>query len=188
MQENPWKINDSRLVYENPWISLTEYQVINPAGGPGIYGKVHFKNLAVGVVPLDEEDNIWMVGQYRFTLDAYSWEIPEGGCLLHTDPLAAARRELKEETGMTAMHWEKLTELHLSNSVSDERAVIYLATGLEQGAAEPEETEQLVVRKFTLAAVFEMVRKFEITDSMTVAAIQQLRIRQLEKQLSHKNH
>eukprot|EP00456_Euglypha_rotunda_P062786 TRINITY_DN52982_c0_g1_i2.p2 TRINITY_DN52982_c0_g1~~TRINITY_DN52982_c0_g1_i2.p2 ORF type:complete len:115 (-),score=20.53 TRINITY_DN52982_c0_g1_i2:10-303(-) len=78
-EHNPWTINGVRDIYSNPWISVTEYDVLNPAGNKGIYGKVHFKNRAVGVVVLDAEMNTWLVGQYRFTLDAYSWEIPEIG-------------------------------------------------------------------------------------------------------------
>ncbi|HVU83814.1 MAG TPA: NUDIX hydrolase, partial [Puia sp.] len=128
--ENPWKILDQRPVYDNPWIRVTEFQVLNPSGGQGIYGKVHFKNRAIGIIPLDEDFNIYLVGQYRFVLNEYSWEIPEGGGAMEEEPLAAAKRELLEETGLLAVRWEKLLTLHLSNSVSDEFSVIYLAREL----------------------------------------------------------
>ena len=171
MTENPWKITGSKNVYENNWIKVTEFDVINPAGGKGIYGKVHFKNRALGIVAMDEEDNIYLVGQYRFVLDQYSWEIPEGGGPLDEDPLEAAKRELEEETGLVARDWQKLIDFHLSNSVSDEFGHIYLATGLQQGEAKPEETEDITVKKTPLEDAYNMVLKGEITDSMSVAAI-----------------
>jgi 8-oxo-dGTP pyrophosphatase MutT (NUDIX family) len=168
---NPWTILSQRQAYDNKWIGVTEYDVLNPSGGKGIYGKIHFKNTAVGVLPLDEQGNTWLVGQYRFPLDAYSWEIPEGGGDPASDPLDAARRELKEETGLLAKNWSVLMEMHLSNSVSDERAVIFLARDLEQQEAAPEDTEQLTVRKLPFEEAFRMVEKGLITDSISVAAI-----------------
>lgn len=176
MEHNPWQITGEKNVYDNPWIRLTEYQVINPAGGKGIYGKVHFKNTAVGVLVLDEQLNTYLVGQYRFTLNAYSWEIPEGGAPVGTDPLEGGKRELLEETGLVAAQWEPLLRLHLSNSVSDEWAVVYLARDLRQEMAEPEETEQLVIRKLPFAGAVDMVEKGEITDSMSVAAIYKVQL------------
>jgi len=170
-EQNPWKTLESDLKYDNNWISVTEHQVINPSGGEGIYGEVHFKNLAIGILPLDEDYNTWLVGQYRFPLKAYSWEIPEGGGPLGEDPLESARRELLEETGMSASNWKEIQRMHLSNSVSDELSIIYVATGLIQGIAMPEETEELVVKKVSFDEAFEMVMKNEITDSMSVAAI-----------------
>jgi len=170
-EKNPWKTLESDLKYDNNWISVTEHQVINPSGGEGIYGEVHFKNLAIGILPLDEDYNTWLVGQYRFPLKAYSWEIPEGGGPLGEDPLESARRELLEETGMSASNWKEIQRMHLSNSVSDELSIIYVATGLIQGIAMPEETEELLVKKVPFDEAFEMVMKNEITDSMSVAAI-----------------
>jgi 8-oxo-dGTP pyrophosphatase MutT (NUDIX family) len=170
-EENPWQITAEKEIYSNPWIGLTEYQVINPAGNPGIYGKVHFKNYAIGIVALDDELNTYLVGQYRFALGEYSWEIPEGGGPLGTDPLESAKRELLEETGLKAAHWREIQRMHLSNSVSDELCIIYLAKGLEQHEAEPEDTEQLIVKKLPFKQVYEMVCHGEILDSVTVGAV-----------------
>jgi ADP-ribose pyrophosphatase len=168
---NPWKTLESDLKYDNNWISLTEHQVINPSGGKGIYGEVHFKNVAIGILPLDENYNTWLVGQYRYPLKAYSWEIPEGGGPFHEEPLESARRELLEETGMSAKNWREIQRMHLSNSVSDELSIIYVATDLIQGIAMPEETEQLIVKKISFDEVYDMVMSGVITDSVSVAAI-----------------
>jgi 8-oxo-dGTP pyrophosphatase MutT (NUDIX family) len=175
-QLNPWRIMNQKTIYENPWINLTEFQVINPSGGTGIYGKVHFKHRAVGVIPLDEKGNIWLVGQYRFTLNQYSWEIPEGGGKMEESPLEAAKRELLEETGLVAREWTKIMTMHLSNSVSDEIAIIFLARGLDQEQPQPEETEQLQVRKIPFEEAVRMMEEEKITDSMSVAAIQKIRL------------
>ena len=173
---NPWTILDQQKIYDNPWIELTEYQVINPTGGKGIYGKVHFKHMAVGVIPIDENWNIWLVGQYRFTLNQYSWEIPEGGGEMEEDPLDEAKRELLEETGLTAKNWTKILTMHLSNSVTDEWAVIFLARDLELQNARPDETEELSVKKVPFDEVIQMVEDGVITDAMAVAAIQKIQI------------
>jgi 8-oxo-dGTP pyrophosphatase MutT (NUDIX family) len=169
--ENPWQTLSSEEKYNNNWIKVTEHQVINPSGGKGIYGEVHFKNIAIGVLPLDEEHNTWLVGQYRFPLKAYSWEIPEGGGPLGSDPELSAKRELVEETGLATNKLTEIQRMHLSNSVSDELAIIYLAQDLTQGDAEPEETEELQVIKVPFAKAYQMVMDGEITDSMSVAAI-----------------
>jgi 8-oxo-dGTP pyrophosphatase MutT (NUDIX family) len=179
-ESNPWKILSSKNIYDNPWISLTEFDVINPGGGKGIYGKVHFKNTAIGIIVLDESLNTWIVGQFRFTVDDYSWEIPEGGGLIGLDPLEGAKRELLEETGLVAAKWEPLLKMHLSNSVSDELAIVYLATSLTQKMAEPEETEQLQIQKLPFEKVYEMVESGQITDSMTVAAIYKIKLMMIQ--------
>jgi 8-oxo-dGTP pyrophosphatase MutT (NUDIX family) len=181
MSKNPWTILGEEVRYDNPWIRLTEYQVLNPHGGAGIYGKVHFKNMAIGVVALDEEDHIFLVGQYRFPLNRYSWEIPEGGGPVGTDPLESAKRELLEETGLKAERWEKLLELHLSNSVSDEFGMLFLATGLSQHTPMPEETEQLAVKRVPFREAFDLFEKGEITDSLTVVALLKMRLLMDEK-------
>lgn len=177
---NPWQIKSSKKSYDNPWISVTEHQVKNPSGNNGIYGVVHFKNVAIGIVPLDENFNTWIVGQYRFPLQEYSWEIPEGGCAEHESSLAAAARELEEETGLHATQYTKILHMHLSNSVSDEKAEIYIAQGLTQHAPLPEETEQLVVKQVSFNEVFDMVQNGIITDAMSVAAILQVKLLLLE--------
>jgi 8-oxo-dGTP pyrophosphatase MutT (NUDIX family) len=181
--ENPWQTLSSNQIYDNPWISLTEHRVVNPGGGKGIYGQVHFKNLAIGIIVLDEQNFTWLVGQYRFPLDQYSWEIPEGGGLHGTDPLESAKRELLEETGMTASSWTEIQRMHLSNSVSDELAIIYLAKDLSFGTSDPEETEQLVVKKIAFEDAYQLVLKGEITDSMSVAAILKVKVLFLEGNL-----
>jgi 8-oxo-dGTP pyrophosphatase MutT (NUDIX family) len=179
-QKNPWTIKDSKAIYQNAWIDVTEYDVLNPAGKPGIYGKVHFKNIAVGVVPITPDMHTYLVGQYRFTIDAYSWEIPEGGCPEGTDPLQTAIRELKEETGLVAAQYKELMRIHLSNSVSDELAIIYLATELKQEDAEPEETEALQIKKVSLSDAFGMVADGTITDAMSVAALTKIELLQVQ--------
>ena len=166
-----WKILAQRPIYENPWISVTEFDVLNPAKKPGLYGKVHFKNKAIGIIPIDEEGNTFLVGQSRFTLSNYSWEIPAGGGPLDLDTLESAKRELQEETGLIAREWRLILESHLSNSVTDEHGFIFLATGLEAGSSEPEDTEDIQVRKLSLQEAYGMVRKGEITDSVSVMAI-----------------
>lgn len=181
--QNPWRFESATVPYENPWIRITERRGINGSGKPGIYGIVHFKNIAVGVVPMDGQQHIWLVGQYRVPLEAWSWEIPEGGCPLGTDPLESARRELLEETGLTAREWRPIARIHTSNSVTDESGIVYLAQGLEHGDAEPEETEQLVVRRVPFMEAYRMVKDFEITDSLSVAAIQKIRLMMLEGEL-----
>lgn len=174
--DNPWKVLSSEDKYINPWIRVTEFKVINPSGGDGIYGKVGFRNIAVGVVPLDDQLNTYLVGQYRFTLSQYSWEIPEGGAPEGTDPELSAHRELLEETGLVAASMEKILEMHLSNSVTDEYAVTYLARNLTQQTACPEETEQLQVIKLPFEEAYKMVEDGRITDSMSVAAILKIKL------------
>jgi ADP-ribose pyrophosphatase len=173
---NPWKTLSSELVYENPWIRLTKHDVLNPKGKMGLYSVVHFKNIAIGIIPLDKEMNTWIVGQFRFPLDQYSWEIIEGGGPLKDDPLDSAKRELHEEAGISAQTWIKIQEMHLSNSVTDELAIIYVAKDLSFHEAEPEESEKLDVRKLPFEEVYQMVVKGEITDSMSVAGILRLKI------------
>lgn len=171
MSTNPWKVLNSTKIYDNNWISLTEHQVLNPSGGEGIYGEVHFKNFAIGILPLDEDYNTWLVGQYRFPLKAYSWEIIEGGGDLMVDPIESAKRELAEESGLSATHFTEIQRMHLSNSVSDELAIIYVAQGLQAGQASPEETEELIIKKIPFNEAYDMVINGTITDSMSVAGI-----------------
>lgn len=174
MEKNPWKTKKSEKVYENPWISVLHNEVINPGGGEGIYGKVAFKNVAVGIVPLDDDQNTWLVGQYRYTLNEYSWEIPEGGAPIGTEALASAKRELLEETGIIAEEWSLLAKVHTSNSVTDELGFIYVAKGLTFTESEPEETEDLIIKKLPLKEAIEMVMDGRITDSISMIALLKL--------------
>ena len=158
---------------------MREDRVVRPDGEEGIYGVVHFKNKAIGILAV-EDDQLYLVGQYRYPLDAYSWEIPEGGCPEGEDPLVAAQRELLEETGLRARDWARLGEAHLSNSVSDELAIWFLATGLIQGEQCPEGTEQLKIRRVTLDEALRMALTGEITDAVSLLAIMHYRLRQDE--------
>ncbi len=169
--KNTWKKLSTTITYSNPWIEVQHHQVLNPSGGEGIYGQVNFKNIAVGVVPVDAEGNTYLVGQFRFPLDEYSWEIPEGGCPIGEDVLAAAKRELLEETGLMAQNWTMISRIHTSNSVCNEVGFIFLAENLTQGDAEPEETEDLKIKKLTLKAAVELVMNNQITDSISIAGL-----------------
>lgn len=170
--KNPWTTLSGEVKYDNPWINVTEYQVINPSGGRGIYGKVHFKNKAIGIIPVDKDLNTWLVGQYRYTLNQWHWEIPEGGGPLTDAPVESAKRELREETGLTARSWSEVVHLHTSNSVTDEEGHIFLAEDLEEGDNALEETEaDLKVWKLPLRDALQMVLDGKITDSMSVMAI-----------------
>ena len=171
LESNPWTTKSESLRYENPWIRLEHHEVITPGGSDGIYGVVRFKNLAIGILPLDENYNTWIVGQFRYPHKKYSWEMPEGGGSLGLDPIESAKRELLEECGLKAQKWQLVQKMDLSNSVSDEEALIYVATGLSEHKALPEDTEQLVVKKIPFSEMFTMVLNDQIHDSMTVAAV-----------------
>jgi ADP-ribose pyrophosphatase len=170
-QSNPWKTLSTKSIYDNPWINLREDKVINPSGNDGIYGVVSFKNKAIGIIPVDKEGYTYLVGQFRYTLNEYSWEIPEGGGPIGIEPIESAKRELKEETGFTAAKWTSLGRMHTSNSVTDEEGFIFLAEDLTAGESEPEETEKLEVKKVHLKEAVEMVMRNEITDSLAVIGI-----------------
>jgi 8-oxo-dGTP pyrophosphatase MutT (NUDIX family) len=177
---NPWKTLSSRIFYENPWIRVREDQVLRPDGLPGIYGVVEFKNRAVGVLPVEDDGSVWLVGQYRYPLNAYSWEIPEGGCPESETPETTASRELREETGLTAGRMELVLTSHLSNSVSDELGYLFRATNLTHGKDDPEGTERLAVRRFEWSEAWQMLKRGEITDSLSVMALLYEAIRRLE--------
>lgn len=172
--KSPWKTTETSVPYENPWIRIEHHEVINPSGNPGIYGVVKFKNHAIGIVPIDEEGYTWLVGQYRYVLDSYEWEIPEGGCPVGTDPLETAKRELKEETGLVAGEWTQIMEFHLSNSVTNEYGVAYVARGLTQLAPEPEDTEDLTLRRLPLSEAIAMTMDGRIKDALSILALQRV--------------
>ena len=170
-ETNPWKVLSTEVIYDNPWMRVREDQVVRPDGLPGIYGTVHYKNLAVGVLAVDSNGWIHLVGQYRYPLGIYSWEIPEGGCPEGEEPLVAARRELLEETGAAAREWKYLGRAFLSNCIADELAMWYLATDLTEGTAQPEGTEVLSQRKVPFEEALAMVERGEITDALTILAL-----------------
>jgi len=184
-KRGPWQVLSRQQVYDNRWIRLTHHEVLNPAGQPGLYGTVHFKNFGLGIVPVDAEMHTYLVGQYRFALDAYSWEIPEGGGPVDDDPQASAARELAEETGLRAARWRKVVEGDLSNSVTDERFIGYLAWDLEQGRAAPEPTEQLQIRRLPLSEAFRMVEAGEIRDALSILTLQAVQLLHLQGRLPH---
>jgi 8-oxo-dGTP pyrophosphatase MutT (NUDIX family) len=182
-KRGPWQVLSRQQIYDNRWIRLTHHEVLNPAGQPGLYGTVHFKNFGLGVVPVDGEMHTYLVGQYRFALDAYSWEIPEGGGPVDGDPQVSAARELAEETGLRAARWCKVVEGDLSNSVTDERFIGYLAWDLEQGRAAPEPTEQLQIRRLPLSDAFRMAEAGEIRDALSILTLQAVQLLQLQGRL-----
>lgn len=171
IQNGTWTILSKKKIYDNPWIAVDHHEVLQPSGQKGIYGTVHFKNLAIAILPLDHEGNTWLVGQHRFPLRQYSWEIPEGGAPQGESPLEAAKRELREETGLTATSWEKILEMHLSNSVTDERAIAFIARGLTEGPSDPEGTEDISLKKVPFDLVYQDVIRGNITDALTVATV-----------------
>jgi ADP-ribose pyrophosphatase len=172
---NPWQRHSRKVAYENDWIRVFHDEVTRPDGRPGIYGVVHFQSLATGVVPLDTAtDRVLLVGQYRYALERYSWEIPEGGGRLDEEPEEAARRELAEETGYTGGNWRELCRAHLSNSVCDEAAVLFAATDPVAGPAAPDGTESLELRWVPFDETLGMIAGGEITDAMTIIALQRL--------------
>jgi len=175
----PWTRNTRRVAYENPWITIWHDEVTRPDGAPGIYGVVHFANLAVGVLAFDDADRVLLVGQHRYALDAYSWEVPEGGVPVGETPLEGARRELREETGIDAAAWREIGRCHLSNSVSDELAVLFVATGLTAGVATPDGTEALDIRWHPFDEVLAMTLDGRITDALTVLVVQRVALERL---------
>jgi ADP-ribose diphosphatase len=181
--KNPWRVTSRTTVYDNPWIRVDHHDVLNPAGKPGVYGVVHFKNHAIGVVAIDENGNVILVGQYRFPHAAYSWEIPEGGGPAGPTILESAQRELREECGVTARNWLEVVGMDLSNSVTNEKGTAFLAWDLSHGAAQPEDNEQLHVVRVPFCEALGRVKRGEIRDSLSVAAILRVALMTLQGEL-----
>jgi ADP-ribose pyrophosphatase len=174
-RSNPWKTLQMKTSFENDYFTVSERDVLTPAGEPGYYGVIHFKRHAVGAIPIDDDGNTWLVGQYRYPHDCYEWEIPEGGADPGESPLECAKRELLEETGISAEHWELLQEMQVSNSVTDEVSTTYVARGLTFSPATPDGTEQLAIRKLPLAEAIDLAIDGTIRDSISVASLLKLR-------------
>jgi 8-oxo-dGTP pyrophosphatase MutT (NUDIX family) len=169
----PWTGAAERLVYENPWIRVTEHDAVAPTGKPALYGVVRFKNLAIAILPLHEDGTVVLVGQNRFALSGYSWEIPEGGGPLDVDPLASAKRELAEETGLQAVEWREVLRAQLSNSVTDERAVGFIALGLSPATdgATADDTEEIALARVPFREALDAAMAGELQDVLTVAML-----------------
>ncbi len=182
-EANPWVTVSSRIVYKNPWISVREDQVIRPDGKPGIYGVVSFKTRAVGVIPIDEHGNTVLVGQYRYALGRYSWEIPEGGSPPDQTLEQTALRELAEETGLRATHLLRIGDFDLSNSVTNECGAVFVAWGLEQGETEPEGTEQFQYRTVPYRHALQMALSGEVTDGVSLIALMSLELQRQQGKL-----
>ena len=181
--KNPWTLLEKKLVYESPWISVSHHDVLNPAGNPGTYSVVHFKNLAIGVLPLDENFNTWIVGQYRYPHEEFTWEIPEGGGKLGIDTLNSAKRELEEECGIIARKFTFIQKMQLSNSATDEVAYIYVAQDISFTKSSPDENEELHIKKVHFDELYEMVLSGKVTDSLTATAVLKTKLLMIEGKL-----
>lgn len=182
-ESNPWTVLRSETKYDNPWITVVENAVLTPAGTPGIYGVVHLKTIATGVIPIDSQGNTVLVGQYRFPLGRYSWEIPEGGASFDEGALAGAKRELAEEAGLHAAHWQELARLDTTNCITDESGAIYVAWGLSETAAHPDDDEQLALRRLPYVEAVAMAMDGRITDAISLIGLFKLELLRLTGRL-----
>lgn len=170
-ERNPWKTLSSRSVYRNPWMHVREDAVVQPGGEEGIYGVVETK-IAAGIVALDDSNCVYLVGQYRYPISCYSWEIIEGGVETAESPLEGAKRELREEAGLVAAGWEPLGgKVYLSNCITSEEAHFFVARGLSQVSAEPDPSEVLKIKKLKFDECLRMIDSGEITDAMSIIGI-----------------
>lgn len=173
---NPWTTTASRVVYQNPWISVREDQVIRPDGRPGIYGVVDIRP-SIGVVALDDQDRIVLVGQWRYALNRYSWEIPRGGSHPgEIDMLTVAQRELAEETGVLAAHWRRLGPVDICNGVANDVQTLFLATGLTATDRRLDPEEDIAVEWHPFDEAVRMALDGRITEVCSIAAILQVAI------------
>lgn len=170
-KRGPWTVTSEAKVFENPYIELHTYDGIRPDGAPGVYGVMSPKNHAILILPVFADGTTMLVGRHRFPLDNYSWEIPEGGSPKSDPPLDGAKRELKEETGLTAQHWREILQAETSNSVTDEQAFGFLAWDLEEGEQELEGTEVIERKRLPFIAALDMAVAGEIRDLPSVAMI-----------------
>ncbi|ESQ87002.1 DNA mismatch repair protein MutT [Asticcacaulis sp. AC460] len=170
-QRATWKSLRHQVVFENPWIRIESHDVVAPTGRECHYGLVRFANRAVGVLPLFDDGTVALVGQARFALGTFSWEMPEGGVPEGEDTLDGAKRELREETGYRADTWQEILRFDMSNSVTDEVAVLYLATGLKPGDVEPDETENLFAARVPFSQLLKAVIMGQVRDGLTVASV-----------------
>ena len=182
-KRGPWTTLKEEVRYETPWIRVSHHDILDPSGREGIYGTVHFKNLAIGVVALDPDLNTWIVGQYRFPIEAYSWEIPEGGGKREIPPLDSAKRELREEAGIEAQNWREILRMDLSNSASDEHAILYVAQDLSFFTPQPDHDEELELKKLPFNELYAMVQRGDVRDSLTVAAVLKVKLMLLDGSL-----
>ncbi len=165
-----WQLGKPQTKYENPWMRVDEIPAIDPSGQDASYGLIHFKNLAVGVVPY-QDGYIWLVGQSRVSSRSYTWEIPAGGDPTREDPLGTAHRELREETGFTAGRMDQILKMELSNSITDEICLVYVATDLTAGEAELESSEDISLMKISLDNALKAIEAGEIRHALGIAAI-----------------
>jgi ADP-ribose pyrophosphatase len=179
-ERDPWRRVSRRTAYANEWIEVFDDEVIRPDGRRGTYGVVHPRPEAVSILPVRGED-VLLVGQFRYPLQAYSWEIPGGGASPDEDPLEAARRELAEETGYRAAAVRELARFSVWNAVSDARCLVFLAMDLTEGPSSPEGTEQLEVRWVTRVHAMEMIRSGEIHDAITQIALSRFTLELLDE-------
>jgi len=177
-QPNPYTVLGRQHLYSSPWIRLREDRFRHRRGAEGLYVVCGFQRIACGVLALDDQDRVILVGQWRYPLEAYSWEVPEGGGDITESPFEAIRRELAEEAGLSAGTWEPLAFFHASNSSTEEEAFLFLATGLEVATGHrPEDDEELLVHREPFQDCLARVLRGELTDSLTVMALLTLQAR-----------
>lgn len=176
MSEKTWQTLSEEVIYQNDWIKVEKHDTLNPNNEQTDYTVVRFKNIAVGCIPVDEDGNIYLVGQWRYPLNKYSWEIPEGGADPNKNLVKECARELKEETGITAKKFKPLLTIHTSNSVTDEVAHVFMCIDLKFGKQDLDDTEDIQVKKIPFEQALKMVIDEEITDAISVASILKLAV------------